>query len=150
MRYVHTNLIAKDWKSLSNFYIEIFNCKVLPGERNLSGGWLDRATGLKDAHISGIHLLLPGYGESGPTLEIFQYDPPISWTDKQINRPGYTHLAFDVDDVNGIVKRVVAHGGSTVGDIVSIRIPPIGTISFAYVRDPEENCIEIQHWLYDQ
>ena len=48
------------------------------GVRDLSGEWLDRATGLKNAHIKGIHLRLPGYGEGGPTLEIFQYDPAKS------------------------------------------------------------------------
>ena len=149
MRYVHTNLIAKDWKMLSNFYIEIFNCQVLPGERDLSGEWLDRATGLKNARIRGIHLRLPGFGEKGPTLEIFQYDPFYSKVDKRINRPGYTHLAFEVDDVDGVVKKVVCAGGSSAGDTVSVKIPPVGTISFAYVRDPEENFIELQHWLYD-
>ncbi len=150
MRYVHTNLIARDWKSLSNFYIEVFNCQPLPGERNLSGEWLDRATGLTNACIRGIHLRLPGFGEGGPTLEIFQYDPANSKSDKRINSPGYTHLAFEVDNVDEVVKNVVAFGGSPAGEIVRARIEPIGTISFAYVRDPEDNIVEVQHWLYDQ
>jgi len=150
LRYVHTNLIARDWQTLSVFYIEVFNCQLLPGVRDLSGEWLDRATGLENAHLRGIHLRLPGYGEEGPTLEIFQYDPAKSEVDKWINRPGYTHLAFEVDDVDEVVVKVVACGGSRIGDTVRIKIFPIGTIYFAYVRDPEDNIIEIQHWFYDQ
>ena len=149
MRYVHTNLIARDWKTLSNFYIEVFNCLTLPDERNLSGEWLDRATGLKNAHIRGIHLKLPGYGEGGPTLEIFQYEPANSGVDKKINSPGYTHLAFEVDDVVEISKKAIDCGGTLAGDIVTVKIPAAGTINFVYLRDPEENLIEIQRWLPD-
>ena len=32
------------------------------------------ATGVKDSHITGVHLRLPGHGDTGPTLEIFSYD----------------------------------------------------------------------------
>ncbi len=72
-RYAHTNIVAKDWKRLAAFYREVFGCIAVPPERNLSGGWLDRATGIEGAHLAGIHLRLPGCGQAGPTLEIFQY-----------------------------------------------------------------------------
>ena len=74
IKYKHTNLIAKDWKQLSNFYQSVFKCKPIPPERDLSGNWLDRITDIQAAHITGIHLRLPGFGDDGPTLEIFQYD----------------------------------------------------------------------------
>jgi len=73
MRFAHTNIAAKDWKRLSDFYIKVLNCRPKPPERNLSGDWLDKATGLKKAKLKGIHLLLPGHGDNGPTLEIFTY-----------------------------------------------------------------------------
>ena len=72
-RYAHTNLIAADWKRLAAFYRDVLGCVPVPPERDLSGEWLDRATGLAGKHISGVHLRLPGYGDEGPTLEIFQY-----------------------------------------------------------------------------
>lgn len=75
MRYIHTNIVAKDWKRLSEFYINVFGCcAVKSPERKLSGDWLDRATGLSGARLEGVHLLLPGFEASGPTLEIFSYD----------------------------------------------------------------------------
>ena len=73
-KYVHTNLIAEDWKRLATFYERVFGCVPLLPERDLSGEWLEAATGVPQARIRGMHLRLPGYGDEGPTLEVFQYN----------------------------------------------------------------------------
>ena len=70
-RYVHTNIIAKDAARLIAFYKQTLHCKSIGQTRDLRGPWLDRLTGLPKAHITGEHLLLPGYDDSHPTLEIF-------------------------------------------------------------------------------
>lgn len=72
-KYKHTNIIAKDWRLLSKFYQEVLGCVLVPPERDLQGAWLDKGTGVPNAHFAGMHLRLPGFGESGPTLEIYQY-----------------------------------------------------------------------------
>ena len=59
LRYAHTNLIAKDWRSLSNFYQKVFGCKPIGHQRDLSGKWIEDITGIKNAHIVGEHLVLP-------------------------------------------------------------------------------------------
>lgn len=41
-KYVHTNLIARDWKRLVRFYREVFGCEPKGPERDLSAAWLDR------------------------------------------------------------------------------------------------------------
>ena len=48
MRFTHVNLIAKDWKCLAAFYETVFGCQKVPPERNLSGKWLEKATGKHD------------------------------------------------------------------------------------------------------
>jgi len=73
MKYVHTNIIAKDSTKLINFYKTVFKCKSIGQTRDLKGEWLDKMTGISNAHIVGEHLCLPGYGEDKPTLEIFSY-----------------------------------------------------------------------------
>jgi len=145
-RFAHVNLIAHDWERLAAFYERAFGCVRLPPERDLEGAWLDRATGLRRAHIRGAHLRLPGRGSDGPTLEIFQYEPQASSTFKAPNRPGWGHIAFVVDDVRAARDAVLAAGGSAVGDVVSVEIAGAGSIAFAYVADPEGNIIEIQQW----
>jgi len=99
MRYAHTNIAAKDYKVLVQFYMDVFDCKIKPPERNLSGEWLDRATGLTSAKLQGVHLVLPGHGEKGPTLEIFTYETMVMQDPIMANYTGFTHLAFEVEDV---------------------------------------------------
>ena len=145
-RFVHTNVIARDWRRLSEFYQEIFGCKPVPPERKLSGQWLQKGTGVAGVEIRGVHLRLPGYGEEGPTLEIFQYNQQETGLEAAVNRPGFGHIAFVVEDVAAARDAVIAAGGGTVGELVTAEIPGAGNITFVYVTDPEGNVIELQKW----
>ena len=146
MKFIHTNIIAEDWKSLADFYQEVFGCiKVLP-ERNLKGKWIDTGTGIDSVHIEGVHLRLPGYGEDGPTLEIFQYNKYTAVESQKINRQGLSHIAFQVDDVERCLQAILSAGGSKLSDIVKKYIPGLGTITFVYAKDPEGNFIELQKY----
>jgi lactoylglutathione lyase len=146
VKYVHTNIVAKDWRRLAQFYVDTFGCRAKAPERDLAGKWLDRLTGLENAGIRGIHLILPGYGEAGPTLEIFQYSESAEGTTPRINGPGFAHIAFSVDDVREMMAMVEKNGGGRVGEPVSAVIQGVGAIDVAYLRDPEGNIIELQKW----
>ena len=144
-RYVHTNLIARDWRALAAFYGAVFGCAPVPPERALSGDALARGTGVPGAALRGTHLRLPGHGPNGPTLEIFSYADPAGAPVPVANRPGFGHIAFEVPDVDAAVAAVVAAGGSPLGAVVTT---PAGarTVTWAYVRDPEGNIVELQRW----
>ena len=145
-RYTHTNLIAHDWRALAAFYIDVFDCTPSGPERDLSGAWVDELTGLSDVHVCGAHLLLPGFGADGPTLEVFAYDPAATGEPGRINHPGFGHIAFHVDDVDAMYATVLAHGGSELGGVIRRDYPELGLLTAAYVRDPEGNIVEIQNW----
>ncbi len=145
-KFVHTNIVAQDWKKLAQFYEQVFGCTPVPPERNLAGQWLEDATGVPDARIRGIHLRLPGYDTEGPTLEIFQYDREEKRPGTAINRPGFAHIAFAVDDVEAARDAVIAAGGGSVGKVVSLEISGAGRVTFVYLTDPEGNIIELQRW----
>jgi predicted enzyme related to lactoylglutathione lyase len=145
-RFVHTNIIAQDWKRLARFYEQVFGCTPVPPERRLSGQWLEDGTGVPGAVIEGMHLRLPGYGEQGPTLEIFQYHRPLEPQETAVNRPGFAHIAFAVDDVRAAREAVIKAGGGVVGEVVTVTIPSAGEIMFVYMTDPEGNVIELQQW----
>lgn len=145
-RYGHTNLIAADWKRLVRFYVEVFGCELVPPERHYRGENLERGTGIPGAEVRGAHLRLPGRGPEGPTLEIFTYTtlaerPPVA-----VNRPGFGHIAFMVDDVQSARDEVLAAGGRAIGEIVTLTAPDGARVTWTYLTDPEGNVIELQMW----
>ena len=145
-KYVHTNIIASDWKRLADFYKTVFGCRPVPPERNQSGAWLERATGVSGAALRGVHLRLPGYGEHGPTLEIYAYAEMKEKPSPAANRQGLGHLAFSVADVDAVRTEVLARGGRDLGSVTETDIEGVGTLRFVYVTDPEGNILELQHW----
>ena len=147
-RYAHTNIIAKDCFKLIDFYKKVFNCKSINEKRDQKGEWLDKLTGIKNAHIIGEHLLLPGYGDDHPTLEIYSYDNMEEGDLSKTNRTGIAHLAFEVDDVRETLKKLIENGGSMVGELVTIDNPNNDNkrAAFVYARDIEGNIIELQSW----
>jgi predicted enzyme related to lactoylglutathione lyase len=146
IKYVHTNIIAKDWRILADFYVQVFDCKPLYPERDLAGEWIDKMTNIDNVRVQGIHLQLPGY-EDGPTLEIFQYRPEqLRSKGPAINQQGLGHLAFHVDDVEAVLVNLIEHGGRQLGALVQKQYEALGLLTAVYATDPEGNFIEIQNW----
>lgn len=145
-RYGHTNLVANDWRALAKFYQEVFGCVPVSPERDYSGPDLERGTGVAGSHLVGAHLRLPGYGESGPTLEIFNYSVMADGAPTAVNRPGFGHIAFEVQDVAAARAEVLAAGGKAVGEVVTLTNAAGAKVTWCYVTDPEGNVIEVQSW----
>lgn len=144
MRFGHVNLVARDWRALAAFYCHFLGCTMLAPERDLHGNTIDAGVGVSDARIRGVHLRLPGYGEHGPTLEMYRYDPLIDVA-ANVRRSGFGHIAFQVDDIDAIRAAIIGGGGSAIGDIVTTTAGD-KQVSWCYVADPEGNAIELQRW----
>ena len=145
-RFGHVNLVARDWRALAAFYEAVFGCEPSGAERDISGEWVDRATGVEGAHVTGRHLRLPGSGPDGPTLEVFSYDDPKEQTAPTSDRLGFGHIAFAVDDVAGTLERLLAAGGERLGEIAQADVAGESRLEVVYARDPEGNIIELQRW----
>lgn len=145
-RYVHTNLIARDWQALASFYHSLFGCVPVPPEREYSGAELEAGTGVPESTLRGVHLRLPGYGANGPTLEIYSYSLPAEGPLPVVNRPGLAHLAFEVVSVPDARRAVLDAGGKSVGEIVTLTTSAGSRVTWCYVTDPEGNIIELQSW----
>lgn len=77
-------------------------------------------------------------------LEIFEYtSPPLEPRNelRPVCNYGYTHIAFDVDDIDAVYKRMLELG-------VTFHCPPTPDgedgVRVTYGRDPFGNVIEIQ------
>lgn len=145
-RFGHVNVIADDWRALAQFYVELFDCVPVPPERDYSGPDLAAGTGVEGAALKGAHLRLPGHGGEGPTLEIYQYEHNEPNLEPAANRRGFGHIAFAVDDVGAARSRVLAAGGSAVGDVVTLQTSDGRRVTWCYLTDPEGNIVELQAW----
>jgi catechol 2,3-dioxygenase-like lactoylglutathione lyase family enzyme len=110
----------------------------------LSGPTIEAGLGVAGASLQGVHLRLPGYGDIGPTLEIYEYQPLIDMP-ANVRRSGFGHIAFQVDDIAAVRQQVVAAGGAIVGEIVTTQAGP-RRVSWCYVTDLEGNGVELQTW----
>lgn len=145
-KYVHTNLIARDWRALAKFYQDLFGCVPVPPERNYSGPDLEAGTGVPGSTLSGVHLRLAGWGDHGPTLEIYTYSVLSDGPAPAVNRPGLAHLAFEVGSVEDARRDALAAGGKAVGEVVTLTTATGGRVTWCYVTDPEGNIVELQSW----
>lgn len=145
-RYVHTNLIARDWRMLAGFYQRVLGCTIVLPERDFQGELLEAGSGIPGAHLTGAHLRLPGWGDAGPTLEIFSYNHLVERPGTAVNRPGFGHIAFEVPDVRSAREVVLAEGGQAVGEVVTLQTADGRRVTWCYVTDPEGNVLELQSW----
>ncbi|HET9521780.1 MAG TPA: VOC family protein [Candidatus Limnocylindrales bacterium] len=145
-RFGHVNLVARDWERLADFYTRLFGMEIVPPIRDYGGPELASATGVDGAALRGAHLRLPGGGDAGPTLEIFQYATMPDAPDPVANRPGFGHIAFVVPDVDAARAAVFAAGGGPVGTVVTSQTADGRRVTWTYVTDPEGNILELQAW----
>lgn len=145
-KYAHVNIIARDWKSLCDFYQEVFDCEPVSTERDHHGEPIDLLTRMSKIRVRGRHLRVPGYGANAPTIEIFSFSQDGKDYPKMLNRPGFSHLAFEVDDLDQRRVKIKEFGGSDYGEKVTIDISGSGKLTLIYMTDPEENIIELQRW----
>jgi predicted enzyme related to lactoylglutathione lyase len=145
-KYVHTNLIARDWRALAKYYEDLFGCVMVPPERNYSGPDLEAGTGVSGSTLAGVHLRLPGAGDTGPTLEIYTYSVLADGPAPAVNRPGFGHIAFEVGSVTDARREALAAGGKPVGEMVTLTTSTGRRVTWCYITDPEGNIIELQSW----
>jgi hypothetical protein len=81
-----------------------------------------------------ILIRLPGGGDSGPTLETYPYETNEPKPTPASNREGFSHNAFEVEEVADVLERILAHGGKSIAPLVTKDLQGIGRLTFVYAR----------------
>ena len=136
--FAHPCLVVPDAQLAKRFYQQMFGFTV-----NSEEGWsdarqVDAAIGVKNSAVTGF--MMKGHN---CFLEIHQYLNPVQGavqpSDLNAHEPGIRHLSFLVDDCSLEAKRLVALGGSQIGEAVEVA----DGVYAVYCRDPFGNIIEM-------
>jgi catechol 2,3-dioxygenase-like lactoylglutathione lyase family enzyme len=116
---------------------------TLAGEAKMQGELLDEVTGLQGARTEFVMLDAP---DGQLSLEIIKYHEPV---DPEGIRPGgpnslgMQHVAFEVEDLDDIVKSLQQKGHSLVGSVQNYK----NDWKLCYIRGPEGIVIELAERL---
>jgi hypothetical protein len=148
-RHVHISLIPRNWRLLSAFYLDVFGCVPVPPEQDLKGPFFDTGTGISALHLQGMPVHLPGYADSGPTLDKFSCSPQVDPPELFLNRPGFDHNTFLVENVTAARDLVLTDSDTSAGAVITSTIADESRFPSCCVRDSEGNDSELQPWKYE-
>src|SRR3954447_7302400 len=139
--FVHVGLVVEDLDETVRFLALLgLDC----GEPGVfSGEWIGRIIGLADVTVELVMVRGP---DGGDVFEVVRFHSPSAAAQEPApaaNRPGLRHIAFNVDDVRGVVDRVRAAGWGTFGEIVNYE----DTFLLCYLRGPEGLIVELAERL---
>ena len=142
IRSNHVGFTVEDLDRGIAMFSDLFGYAVVSrGGRNPRG--VGMLTGVPDPDIEVVHLRRDGF----IGVELIHYRTPIDRS-RASGLPcdaGYTHLTYDVRDVDCMVERAAAYGLKPVGQIVGNKDtggPRKGT-RVVYLKDPEGLNIEL-------
>jgi len=117
IKFIHVNLITEDWRVLCDFYNNVTGSTDTGKIKDHSGNFKEQVIGVKDVHVIGKHILLPGFYLSYPTLEIFTYS--IKGLDKVNDDEslGVNAIGFKSDNIKEDIKTFEKFGGKFIKEI---------------------------------
>jgi catechol 2,3-dioxygenase-like lactoylglutathione lyase family enzyme len=133
----HVGIVVDDLAAATAFFLEL---GLQPhGEASVEGEWVDRLLALDGVRADIAMLATPdGHGR----VELARFRAPRARDgapDATANAPGLRHLTFAVDDIDGTVARLRAHGAELLGPIENYR----GIYRLCYLRGPEGIIVEL-------
>ena len=140
-RVDHVGINVEDLDAAKAFFTDLG--LVVVGEMAMQGDLLDGVTGLKDARTEFFMVQVPGADFS---LEVIKYHHPV---DPEGIRPagphalGLRHIAFQVDDLDGIVEFLQQKGHDLVGSVQNYE----NIWKTCYVHGPEGIIVELAEKL---
>ncbi len=141
MRLLHVSLTARDADALSKFYREVFGYVERRPPTRLTGKNVSLGNGLPNSDIYSIWLNFPD--DPGPFLEIFEFGTAAERNTPPVNELGFTHLAFEVRDLQTTIEKVLRSGGALQGEVTNFGTPQEPHL-IIYVRDPGGNILELE------
>jgi catechol 2,3-dioxygenase-like lactoylglutathione lyase family enzyme len=140
-RMDNVSIVVEDLEAAIDFFIELG--LDLEGTTVVEGGWVDRVVGL-DGVRADIAMLRTPDGHGGVELTRF-CTPTAAGSDPYApaNTLGIRRIMFAVEDLDGVLARLQAHGADLVGQVEQYE----DRYRLCYVRGPEGTLVGLAEEL---
>lgn len=136
LRLDHVGVVVHDLDSVADFFLDLGFERQ--GDAVVEGEVVDGINGLEGVRAEVVMVRTPdGSGQ----LELVKYHSPVAEEGPRsspANRPGFRHIALEVQDLHAIVDGLRAKGFDTVGDVQNYG----DSYWLCYVRGPEGLIVE--------
>lgn len=133
-RFDHIGITVADLDLVTDFFIALG--LEVQGRTVVEGDFIDTVIGMAGARTEIVMLHAPAEAGSGTGIELSQFARPLAepgMPTAAANVLGLRSVAFEVDDIEGLVARLAADGYGLVGAIGEYE----NAWRMAYVRGPE-------------
>jgi catechol 2,3-dioxygenase-like lactoylglutathione lyase family enzyme len=135
-------IVVDDLEAVKSFFLELG--LELEGETTVDDPSVGRLVGLQNVRATLAMMRTPdGQGR----IELDKFHTPEAIRTGPANGPvnalGIRRIMFAVDDINGVVARLLAHGAELVGEVVQYE----QSYRLAYIRGPEGIVIALAEQL---
>lgn len=133
----HTSFTVSDLDRAIAFYTDALGMKLLNvSERDPS--FSQQVTGIPGAHLRIAYVEAAGY-----RIELIQYlSPAGTELDTRTCNVGSAHIAFNVDDLQGMYDTMTAKGVRFVSPPCTVPSGPNQGGKAVYLEDPDNNTLE--------
>jgi catechol 2,3-dioxygenase-like lactoylglutathione lyase family enzyme len=133
-------IVVEDLEAAKAFFIKLG--LKLEGETAVDGPAVGKLIGLKDVRAT-IAMMRTPDGQ-GVELDKFHTPSPIRFgpVDAPVNTLGIRRIMFAVDDIDGVVAQMQAHGAELIGEMQYE-----DTQRLAYIRGPEGISVALAEQL---
>lgn len=136
----HTGFTVRNLERSLGFWRDVLGFELSHTPHH-TGKLASEVTGVPGAEIK--IAVLKGYGHK---IELLEYVAPNDRKEDVDLRPcdvGHAHIAFVVDDLDGIVQKIAASGWKPPGSPQTLTAGPNAGKRVVYVRDPDGTTIEL-------
>ena len=146
----HINIVVRDLERSARFYVELLGLEETR-RAHLEGAWIEQIVGLKEVQAEVVYVQPRG---GGPRIELIHYHAPAGVALPECAQPntiGLRHVAFRVEKMDEIYRRLLEAGVEFVGPPVKV---PGGVVQhdagdkrLCYFHDPDGVILELAEYV---
>jgi catechol 2,3-dioxygenase-like lactoylglutathione lyase family enzyme len=134
----HIGIVVRDLDRSLAFYRDLLGLEIVR-QMDEGGPFLDAILGMNGAKVRTVKLAAPG---DGVQIELLAFSEPAPWVGDAPNltRVGPTHVAFTVEDLDGLHQRLAAAG---MRFTTEPQTSPDGRAKVTFCHDPDGTALEL-------